>query len=129
MNEKVYELLETVRRTAVTVSDMAVDAAYAAGKKGGELVDTAKKHIRLQQRKADVEAALCELGAMLYATHTGNPTESDELLAKMEEIDALRAEIAAMEEELGREIVPICGTCGAVVQENNVYCRACGDKL
>ena len=27
MNEKVYELLETVRRTAVTVSDMAVDAA------------------------------------------------------------------------------------------------------
>ena len=129
MNEKVYELLETVRRTAITVSDVAVDAAYAAGKKGGELVETAKKHIRLQQRKADVEAALCELGAMLYATHTGNPTESDELLAKMEEIDALRAEIDAMEEELGREIVPICGTCGAEVQENDVYCRACGDKL
>ena len=40
MNEKVYELLENVRRTAITVSDMAVDAAYAAGKKGGELVDT-----------------------------------------------------------------------------------------
>ena len=98
-------------------------------KKAGELLSVAKLNIRIMELKGQVNTALREVGELLYATHTGNPTESDELLAKMEEIDALRAEIAAMEEELGREIVPICGTCGAEVQENDVYCRACGDKL
>lgn len=129
MNEKLYEVLETVRSTAVTVGEGAVNVACAAGKKASEMIDTAKLNIRIAQREADVEAAMCQLGELLYATHIGNPTDSDVLLEKMQEIDALKAEIAQMNEQRGQVIVPICGTCGAIVKEGDSFCRECGDEL
>ena len=130
MNEKLYELLDTVQRTAIQVSDTAVDAAYGAGKKAGELLRVAKLNIRIIERKADVNTAMRELGEMLYATHTGTPTDSEILLAKMQEIDAMKAEIAQMEEEIGKEkAAPVCDTCGAAAQDGDAFCRECGEKL
>jgi len=129
MNEKLYELLGNVQRTAVTVSDVAVDAVYATGKKAGEVLDRAKVSLRIMALEGDVDDVLRQLGEMLYATHTGTPTDSEELLAKMQEIDALNEEIDRLEAQLGREIVLVCSTCGAVVQEEDIFCRSCGDKL
>lgn len=130
MNEKLYELLEQVRRTAIQVSDVAVDAAYATGKKAEELIGVAKLNIRITERKADVNTALKELGELLYATHTGNPTSSEILQAKLGEIDRLKAEIAELELQIGREKAGnTCDTCGAAVGERDVFCRECGDKL
>ena len=91
MNEKLTSLLETVRRTAVQAGDAAADAAYSAGKVAGELLVVAKLNVRIMERKAAVNAALKEVGEILYATHTGNPSDSEILLAKLQEIDALKA--------------------------------------
>ena len=130
MNEKLYELLETVQRTAIQVGNATADVAYVAGKKACEMVSVAKLNIRIAERKADVNTALRELGEMLYATHTGTPTDSEILLAKMEQIDALKAEIAEAEAQIGKEKASAsCETCGAAVQDTDVFCRECGDKL
>ena len=130
MNEKLYELLEAVQRTAIQAGETAADAAYGAGKKATELLSVAKLNIRVIERKRDVNTAMRELGEMLYATHTGMPTDSDTLLAKMQEIDAMKAEIAEMEAQIGKEAEPaVCETCGAVVQEEDAFCRECGGKL
>ena len=87
MNEKEQDLLDSVQRTAVQVSDAAVDAAYGVGKKAGELLSVAKLNIRLVDLRAEVNLQLLEVGEMIYATHTGSPTESEALLAKLQEID------------------------------------------
>ena len=130
MNEKLYELLETVQRTAIQAGAATADVAYVAGRKAGELLSVAKLNIRIAGRKSDVNTAMRELGEMLYATHTGTPTDSEVLLAKMQEIDAMKAEIADMEAQIGKEIEkPSCETCGAAVQDSDVFCRECGDKL
>ena len=130
MNEKLYELLAMVQRTAVQVSDVAVDAAYATGKKAEELVGVAKLNIRMMERKGDIKTALKEVGELLYATQTGNPTSSEILQAKLEEIDRLKAEVAELEQQLGREKAgSVCTTCGAAVNERDTFCRECGDKL
>ena len=102
MNEKVQDLLDSVQRTAVQVSDAAVDAAYGVGKKAGELLSVAKLNIRLVDLRAEVNLQLREVGEMIYATHTGSPTESEALLAKLQEIDGLKEQIAALEAEIGR---------------------------
>ena len=74
-----------------------------------------------------ITAALRELGELLYATHTGTPTDSEALLAKMEEIDRLKARIRELE---GDPVVHLlCPRCGREVRPGDVYCRDCGEKL
>ena len=127
MNQKLSELLASVQSAAIQVSDVAVDAVYGAGKKAGELMDAARIQMRIVDRKAEVNLALRELGEILYATHVGEPSDSEIMLAKLQEIDALKAEIAELESR--RNPSPaICETCGAEVQENAAFCGECGEK-
>ena len=114
MNEKLASLLESVQRTAIQASDVAVDTAYSVGKVAGELLSVAKLNVRIMDRKTAVNAALKEIGEILYATHTGNPSDSEVLLAKLREIDALKAEIADMQSRIKREEEQrTCRTCGS----------------
>ena len=130
MNDKLYELLEKVQETAYQVGDTAADAAYGVGKKACALLSVAKLNIRVADLKAQVNTALREAGELLYATHTGDPTDSAVLLAKLEEIDGLKAQIAELEDQIGRaEESAICPTCGAAVREGDQFCRECGGKL
>ena len=130
MNEKLASLLESVQRTAIQASDVAVDAAYSVGKAAGELLSVAKLNVRIMDRKAAVNAALKEIGEILYATHTGNPSDSEVLLAKLQEIDALKAEIAEMQARIKREEEQhTCRTCGSAVRDGAAFCGECGEKL
>ena len=70
---------------------------------------------------------------MIYATHTGTPTDSDVLLEKLQEIDRLREEAEAIQAEIGRlkgqEAENRCSTCGASTRAEDAFCRACGGNL
>ena len=130
MNEKLHELLEKVRETAIQVGGTAVDAAYGVGQKTAELLSVAKINVKIAALKGDINTALRETGALIYATHTGNPTDSEVLLAKLQEIDALKAQIAQLEAELGKEAAPdVCPTCGAAKQDGAAFCGECGGPL
>ena len=131
MNEKVQQLLDNIQGTASCVSHVAVDAAYGVGKKAGELLSVAKLNIRLVDLRAEVNLQLREVGEMVYATHTGTPTESETLLAKLQEIDGLKAQIAAVEAEIGRQHTAAgeCPVCGTEPREGDQFCRECGEKL
>ena len=130
MNEKLIDILEMVQRTAVQVGDTAADVAYGVGKKTEELLSVAKLNIRVVDLKAQVNTSMREVGELLYATHTGHPTDSVILQAKLEEIDGLKAQIAALEAQIGRErAAHTCATCGAVIHDGDTFCRECGGKL
>ena len=133
MDEQLREVLNLVRRTARQAGDTAADAAYGAGKKAEELLSVARVRAKIAGLEADVRGCLQDAGGLLYATHTGTPTDSEVLLAKLEEIDGLNAQIQALREEeahlRGQESTPVCPTCGAPVQEGDLYCRTCGGKL
>jgi len=130
MNEKLNELMEKVRETATQVGGTASDVAYVAGKKANELLSVAKARVKIAGLNADVNTALREAGELIYATHTGNPTDSEVLLAKLQEIDALKEQIARLEEEIGKEAAPeVCPTCGAEKKEDAAFCGECGGPL
>jgi hypothetical protein len=130
MNEKLYDVLDRVQSTAVRAGGAAADAACGVGRRAGALLSTAKLNIRVTELRGQVNTALQEAGAMLYATHTGTPTDSNILLAKLEEIDALYAQIDALNAQIGREeAAHTCATCGARTQDGDQFCRECGGKL
>ena len=130
MNEKLQELLDSVQRTASQMGDMASDAAYGVGRKAEELLSVAKMNIRIAELKAQVNTSLREVGEMIYGTHTGTPTESEVLLAKLQKIDGLHARIAELSAKAAKaSAVPACPFCGAPSRPGDAFCRECGGKL
>ena len=143
MNEKIYELLDVVCKGASTARTVAADAAasaketaadvaYIANQVGTELLANAKVRIRIVELESQINTGLKELGKMLYATHTGDPTESEVMIAKLEEIDKLNEELAVLKGGIAKEgppADPACPTCCADIQEGDEFCRECGGKL
>ena len=91
MNERVYELIELVKNTAIQAGNVAADAAYGMGKLAEETLDRAKLRIRAAKVEGSIDGCMMEIGEMMYATHTGSPTDSDVLLEKLKEVDGLKA--------------------------------------
>lgn len=130
MNDKLQNLMDLIQRTAYQAGDIAADAAYGAGKKAEELLSAAKLRVRAATVEGEISERMAEVGKMVYATHTGTPTESETLLAKLQEIDELKARLAGINELLGRTEEPdVCPTCKAAVRDGDVFCRECGGKL
>lgn len=130
MNEKLQNLLELIQRTALQAGDLAADAVYGAGRMADDLLSSAKLRVRAATVEGDINGKLMEVGEMVYATHTGNPTESDALLAKLQEIDELKAQLSDIRDALDRRPQgKVCPACGAAVREGDTFCGECGGPL
>ena len=106
---------------------LARDAICTMGLGAKRLTDAAKRQLEIADLRAGVNVGLRELGELLYATHTGTPTDSDRLLEKMQEIDGLKARLRELE---GEPVIHLlCPCCGSEGREGDVYCRDCGEKL
>ena len=103
------------------------DTLCTIGLGAKKLTDAAKRQLEIADLHAAVNTALRELGELLYATHTGNPTDSDVLLEKMQEIDGLKARLLELE---GEPVIHLlCPRCGREVRPGDVFCRDCGERL
>ena len=129
MNEKFGRFLLAARDAAAVAGGLAVGAAEGAGKLAEAVADSARLRLRAATLEGQVEGALMEVGELLYATHTGSPSDSEELQRKLEEIDALKAELAEVQGKLGREAGKVCPDCGETCCAGDAYCRRCGGKL
>ena len=67
---------------------------------------------------------------MLYATHTGHPTDSDALLEKLRGGRQPPGGACRLEHLLDRRREEaVCPVCGAPARKDDVFCRACGKRL
>jgi hypothetical protein len=130
MDEKMQELLNAVQQTAVSVGASASDVAYSVGKKADQLLSVGKLNVQIMDLKTTMGAKLREVGELVYATHTGSPSDSEVLLSKLEEIDGIRARIDALAAEQAQaKGGTLCPHCGAAAGKGDVFCRRCGGKL
>ncbi len=99
MDDKVRELLDRVRDTAVGAADAANQTARAAGKKAGQMVDVAKLNVQLFDLNGEFNDVLRQLGQVMYDTHRGQAQAR------------------------------ICPACGAACGRDDQFCRRCGGSL
>ena len=128
--EKFYDLLDTLRTGAEAAGTLALGALGLACEGAEKAAEAVRLRCQAARVEGEVDGKLMEAGEMVYATHTGNPTESEELLEKLREIDELKARLAELNETLGRKPkVAACPGCGEPVEEGARYCPHCGEKL
>ncbi|OUN06803.1 zinc ribbon domain-containing protein [Flavonifractor sp. An92] len=130
MDERVKELLERVKATAVDLGEAAGTTARSAGKYAGQMVDVAKLNVKIFDLKNDVNDLLREVGQMVYDTHHGKePSEGgmDELLQQLDEknaaIDEVKERIAVLRN--AKE----CPSCGNMCGRDDRFCKECGAQL
>ena len=128
--EKLYDLLDTPRAGVETAGTLALGTLGLACQGAERLAGGVKLRYEAARVEGEMDEKLMEAGEMVYATHTGSPTESEELLEKLREIDASKAQLAGLNETLGRRPeAPACPGCGEAVGEGDHFCRSCGEKL
>ena len=130
MDERVKELLDRIRDTANVAVDAAADTARVAGKKAGQMVDVAKLNVQLFDLNTELNDVLKKLGQVMYDTHQGKTENPEQVAALLDRADELSGRIAEVKERVAAlRLSSVCPACGASCGKEDLFCRACGQKL
>lgn len=70
------------------------------------------------------------MGELVYATHRGTPSDSEDIQEILEYVDSLREELEAHQRELRTLAgVRFCPACGEENDGANAFCHNCGQPL
>ena len=93
MDDKVKELLDRVRNTAVGAADAANQTARIAGTKAGQMVDVAKLNVQLFDLNGEFSEVLRQLGQVMYDAHRGQEADGEITAALLERADELSGRV------------------------------------
>ena len=126
--------IEALFHRAAQAAETARDTASVAAGLAGRRAEAAAERRRLERAAADVteeiELQMGEIGRLIYATHTGTPSDSGDVQNILEYVDSLYEQLEGHEAELKRmRGLLLCACCGAENEGDWVYCRSCGQPL
>ena len=93
-------------------------------------MERAKLRRIIDDLEDEIALQMCTIGELVYATHRGNPSDSDTMQKILEYVDDLEGEIEGHEQQLKLllGIVP-CPICGKDIALDDVFCQNCGQAL
>ena len=130
MDDKVKALLERIKGTAGHAADAAADSARAAGKKAGQMMDTAKLNVQLFDLNGEYNDVLRQLGQVMVDTHRGQAPENALVTSLLSQADELSLKIAELKGRISDlRQAQTCPDCGAPCGRGDKFFRACGRQL
>ena len=130
MDDRVREMLEKVRETAVSVSEAAECSFRQAGKRAGEVLGITRLNMAIFDINMEIDILTKEIGQMIYETHTGKDTDSEVLERKLLSIDEKKSQINKLNEQIAAiKKTQQCPDCKEPCEKGDLFCRRCGSKL
>lgn len=125
------------KKLARSVGDAALDAASvvregASGLRGRveEMVSRVRLDREVRDLREEVNLQMRAVGEIIYASHRGNPSDSQRVQSILEYVDGLYEQLDAhrREQETLRGLL-VCPACGEANRMDSLYCRNCGKPL
>lgn len=113
---------------------MAKDAAGAAARKTGEVVEISKLNLQALRLNGNIRKAYEELGSHYYNSVKYGPAGEEQLRTCVEEIDRLLDEqekLNAAIDRMGKKETNslFCASCGFANAPSSAFCAHCGKPL
>ena len=129
-SDLINNLLAKKNISAADVTEVARTGMAAMSVKANDAIACAKLHRAINELEDEIDLQLCDIGRLIYGTHIGNPSDSEEIQKILEYVDGLYEEIAAHEHELDLlQGLHFCDECGAENPAEYDYCQDCGHPL
>lgn len=122
-----------VRRTqdaAMDMSELARAGAEAVGRRAEDVAARVRLERAVRDLREEIDAQMRAVGELIYATHRGSPSNSDDIQEILEFVDSLYEEMEGHQQELKRlRGALLCAGCGAENERGSLYCHNCGQPL
>ena len=128
--KKWKKLVRRSRDAALDVSELARAGAEAVGRRAEDAVSRTRLERAVRDLREEIDTQMQAVGELIYATHRGSPSNSDDVQEILEFVDSLYEEMEGHQQELKRlrgEL--LCAGCGAENESANLYCHNCGQPL
>lgn len=131
LNRDLFEkLLHRTRATAAEVAETARSGAALVSQKAEDTLAGAKLRRAVRDLEEEIELQMRAVGELVYATHKGNPSDSEDIQEILEYVDSLYEQLDGHQRELkAMQGALFCDVCGAENAATNVYCQECGQPL
>ncbi len=108
----------------------AKELAETAGKKTGELVNLGKLKLEAAENERAISEKLEQIGSTVYEAHKNAASAEDALTPLFEEVDALKAKAAELNEKMDElRRTRHCDACGKNNPNDATFCQNCGKAL
>ena len=115
---------------AAALGEAARGSAAAVSQKAEDTLLYAKLHRAIKDLHEEIDLQLRDLGEMIYDTHRGTPSDSEDVQAILEHVDSLYEQIDGHERQMkALRGILVCDACGQENPGTNVYCQECGQPL
>jgi len=130
MDQKVKDIIEKAKATAVNAAAATGKVADSASKKASGIIEITKLNFQIFDMNTDIELLFKEIGKCVYLTHTGAEVDADEITNKIAEIDEKYQKIAEMKKQINEKKEQVkCAACGKECDKDDAFCRSCGSPL
>ena len=123
-------LIDQMQSLAKSATQLAKAGAERMGFNAEDAMLRNKLQRTIKELEDEIDLQFAEIGALIYATHTGTPAPSSDIQEILSYVDSLFEQVEGHERQLqildGFQFCPACDSANA---PQNTFCKDCGTKL
>lgn len=105
------------------------EAAQAAAKKSGELVEVTKLNVSIGQEEDKIHKLYLQIGKSVYEKSKAEGVADDYVKEACDAVAAHEQNIKALREKIAEiKGIKSCVSCGAEMEKAQIFCSKCGAK-
>lgn len=117
-NPKLEKLVNRTKDVAVSAAKTARERTAGLGKLAGDRMARARLSRAVEDLQYEIDLQMQAVGCLIYATHKGRPSDSNEIQQILEYVDSLYEQMEGHEQQLKlMGVEPECVDCGEEDEE------------